>query len=155
MNQMTEAYGNSGLFILDVVRTCAEAQFPSAGSADAACYDLYSAQNVTIPAGETIKVDTGLQMAIPHGYWGAIFARSGLATKQGLRPANCVGVIDSDYRGNWIVAVHNDSRAPQEIKVGDRIAQFALLPRYSLSFNEVQELNSTDRGAGGFGHSGR
>ena len=91
---------------------------------------------------------------LPEGTFGAIFARSGLATKQGLRPANCVAVIDSDYRGELIVPVHNDTDQPQIIKAGDRIAQLILLPYLSMDFDEVTELKDTIRGDGGFGSTG-
>lgn len=97
---------------------------------------------------------TGLAVAIPDGYFGAIFARSGLSTKQGLRPANCVGVIDSDYRGEVIVALHNDSNDCQTYRNGDRIAQLVIMPYLSASFDEVDELDDTERGDGGFGHTG-
>ena len=99
-------------------------------------------------------VGTGLAMEIPKEYWGGIFPRSGLASKKGLRPANCVGVIDSDYRGEVIVAVHNDSNNVRRIDPQERIAQFTLLPKYNLTFEEVDELTDTARGDGGFGSSG-
>ena len=94
-------------------------------------------------------------MALPHGYFGAIFARSGLATKQGLRPANCVGVIDSDYRGEIIVALHNDSDFGETILCGERIAQLVLMPYVTMNFTEVEELGQTNRGDGGFGSTGK
>ena len=132
------------------------AQEPKHGSAAAAGYDLYSAVEglMVINPHQTVKMSTGLAMELPEGTFGAIFARSGLATKQGLRPANCVGVIDSDYRGEIIVAVHNDSDTPQVIEEGDRIAQLVLLPYIPMEFTEVEELNETDRGEGGFGSTG-
>ena len=92
---------------------------------------------------------------MPDGYFGAIFARSGLAAKQGLRPANCVGVADSDYRGEYIVAVHNDTDEPKIIENGDRIAQLVIMPYLSVEFEEAQELDATERGAGGFGSTGK
>ena len=95
-----------------------------------------------------------LSMEIPDGYWGAIFARSGLATKMGLRPANCTGVVDSDYRGEVIVALHNDSNDPQVINSGERIAQFILMPQVYIKFEEADELNDTNRGKEGFGSTG-
>ena len=92
-------------------------------------------------------------MEIPEGYFGAIFARSGLATKQGLRPANCVGVIDSDYRGEIIVAIHNDTDMPKTITDGERIAQLVIMPYMSIEMNEVDTLSDTERNDGGFGYS--
>ena len=93
-------------------------------------------------------------MEIPEGYFGAIFARSGLATKQGLRPANCVGVVDADYRGEVIVALHNDTAEAREIAAGERIAQIVIMPYLSVEFTEVDNLSSTARGEGGFGSTG-
>ena len=93
-------------------------------------------------------------MELPVEWFGAIFARSGIATKRGLRPANCVGVVDSDYRNEVIVAVHNDSSETMTVQSGERIAQFILLPYQVLKFEEVKELNNTDRGMSGFGSTG-
>ena len=134
------------------------AKVPTRGSSYAAGYDLYAAINepVTIFPGTTISVTTGLAMEIPENFFGAIFARSGLATKRGLRPANCVGVVDADYRGEVIVAIHNDSDKVQQINPGERIAQMVFLPYRSMgNFEVVDELNDTTRGAGGFGSTGR
>ena len=131
---------------------------PSRGSAAAAGYDLYactSDSEVTIPPHATVKIGTGLAIAVPEGYFGAIFARSGLAAKEGLRPANCVGVADSDYRGEYIVALHNDTDLPKTVKCGERIAQLVIMPYLSVEFDEVDELDETDRGAGGFGSTGK
>ena len=133
------------------------AKMPTNGSKYAAGYDLHAANEepVTIYPGTCEKIGTGLAMEIPVGFFGAIFARSGLATKQGLRPANCVGVVDSDYRGEVIVAVHNDSNEPRQIAPGERIAQLVLLS-YGVvdGFEVVDELEDTDRGEGGFGSTG-
>ena len=95
-----------------------------------------------------------LHAALPKGYFGAIFARSGMATKRGLRPANCVGVIDSDYRGEIIVALRNDSNTEQVITSGERIAQIVIMPYLPIEFNEVNSLEDTERGDGGFGSTG-
>ena len=95
-----------------------------------------------------------LYITIPKGFFGAIYARSGLACKQSLRPANCVGVVDSDYRGQVVVALHNDSEEPKVITHGQRIAQLILQPYFSTTITEVEELDSTDRGEGGFGSTG-
>lgn len=130
---------------------------PTRGSAQAAGYDLYAVVErgaCDIPAGATAKIGTGIAVEIPDGYFGAIFARSGLATKRGVRPANCVGVVDSDYRGEVIVALHNDSEECQTIHDGDRVAQLVIMPYLSVEMEEVEELTSTDRNAGGFGSTG-
>ena len=133
------------------------AKEPTHGSAAAAGYDLYAAgvNDIIIPAHSTEKIGTGIAIELPSGTFGAIFARSGLATKQGLRPANCVGVIDSDYRGEIIVAIHNDKDIEQSIAAGDRIAQLVVIPYLPLAFHEVKELSDTDRGEGGFGSTGK
>lgn len=134
-----------------------KATIPTRGSQYSAGNDLYACINepVVIRPHSTVKIGTGLAMELPDGYFGANFARSGLATKQGLRPANCVSVIDSDYRGEWIVPLHNDSDEDRIVNPGDRIAQFVLLPYIFVEFNEVDELNTTDRGDGGFGSTGK
>ena len=133
------------------------AQLPTRGSAYAAGYDLYACldEAITIDAGETVKVGTGLSIAVPEGYFGAIFARSGLAAKEGLRPANCVGVADSDYRGEYIVALHNDSSVTRTVTPNERIAQLVIMPFLSVTFEEVASLDETERGAGGFGSTGK
>lgn len=133
------------------------AKLPTRGSSDAAGYDLYAATsyNIEIQPHTTVKIGTGLSFELPQGTFAAIFPRSGIATKRGLRPANCVGVCDSDYRGEYIVALHNDMDEIQSIEPGERIAQMILLPFISMDFNEVNELSDTARGEGGFGDSGR
>lgn len=133
-----------------------DAQIPTQGSSLAAGYDLYAAMDteLIIRPGETKAVGTGLAIAPPLGTFGAIFARSGWATKRGLRPANCVGVCDEDYRGEYIVAIHNDSQNDQIIHPGDRIAQLVFLPYFSLEFEVVDTLDNTERGKGGFGSTG-
>ena len=133
------------------------AKEPTRGSVAAAGYDLYTAidTDLIIAPHTTIKVGTGLAFELPQNTFAAIFARSGLATKQGLRPANCVGVCDSDYRGEYIVAIHNDTDKEQTITAGDRIAQMILLPYIPMVFEEVEELSDTERGSGGFGSTGK
>ena len=133
------------------------AQLPTRGSAYAAGYDLYACidEAITIEAGETVKIGTGLSIAVPEGYFGAIFARSGLAAKEGLRPANCVGVADSDYRGEYIVALHNDSSVQRTVTPGERIAQLVIMPFLSVCFEETDNLEETERGEGGFGSTGK
>ena len=131
------------------------ATLPTRGSEYAAGYDLYEVEGATIKAHETAKVGTGLAFELPDDTFAAIFARSGLATKQGLRPANCVGVCDSDYRGEYIVALHNDTEEDKTIEAGERIAQMVLMPYVKMEFAEVEELSDTERGEGGFGSTGK
>ena len=138
-------------------RVSSLAHIPTRGSEKAAGYDLYAAVSapVTIMPHETVPIDTGLQFEIPDGYFAAIYARSGIAAKEGLRPANCTGVCDSDYRGNYIVALHNDSEKPRVVEPGERIAQMVVIPYLSVSFEETDALTDTRRGAGGFGSTGK
>lgn len=142
---------------IQVRKLKANAQLPTRGSAYAAGYDLYACLDkaITIAAGETVKVGTGLSIAVPEGYFGAIFARSGLAAKEGLRPANCVGVADSDYRGEYIVALHNDSSVTRTVTPNERIAQLVIMPFLSVTFEEAALLDETERGTGGFGSTGK
>ena len=131
---------------------------PAAGSRFAAGYDLYACLDrgsIDIPPHTTVMIPTGLALALPEGTFGAVFARSGIAAKEGLRPANCVGVCDSDYRGEYVVALHNDSDVPRWIRHGERIAQLVLLPFLPMEFSEVEALGETGRGAGGFGSTGK
>lgn len=133
------------------------AVIPTRGSEYAAGYDLYAyipKQSQTIPAGQTRLIGTGLAMEIPAGYVGLVYARSGMATKRGLRPANCVGVIDSDYRGEIMIALHNDNSVAEAVHIGDRIAQIVIAPFLSVEFEETEILNETSRGDGGFGSTG-
>ena len=138
------------------LRPCAK--LPTRGSEKAAGYDLYACldgETADILPHGTFRVGTGLSIAIPDGYFGAIFARSGLASKQGLRPANCVGVADADYRGEYLVVLRNDSDAVRTIRDGDRIAQLVVLPFLPAEFEETETLETTSRGGGGFGSTGR
>lgn len=130
---------------------------PTRGSEYAAGVDLYACidKPIEIQPHETVKIGTGLAMELPDGYFGAMFARSGLATKQGLRPANCVGCCDSDYRGDYIVPLHNDTDFPQIVTPGERIAQLVIMPYLPVEFVEVDKLTDTERGSGGFGHTGK
>ncbi len=132
------------------------AKVPTRGSEYAAGYDLYAATDepMNILAHTTQLVKTGLAFELPDGYFGAIFARSGLASKKGLRPANCVGVVDSDYRGEVMVALHNDTDSDVAIDANERIAQLVLMPYINMTFEEVEELDATTRGEGGFGSTG-
>ena len=130
---------------------------PTYGSAQAAGADLYACLDgdLTIAPGETAFVPTGLAMELPVGYVGFIYARSGLACKRDLAPANKVGVIDSDYRGEFIVALHNHGKNPQTISHGERVAQLVITPVLNVSFMEAEELSDTQRAAGGFGSTGK
>lgn len=134
------------------------AKIPTRGSEAAAGYDLYAAipcNVVEISPHSTVKIGTGLSFELPEKTFAAIFARSGIATKRGLRPANCVGVIDSDYRGECIVALHNDTDEVMRVEANERIAQIVLLPYIEMNFKETTELSETERNDGGFGNSGR
>lgn len=132
------------------------AKTPTRGSEYAAGYDLYACvdDTVTINPHQTVKIGTGLSFELPNGTFAGIFARSGLATKEGLRPANCVGCCDADYRGEYIVALHNDSEDVRYVNNGDRIAQMILLPYIEMEFNELDNLTDTERGSNGFGSTG-
>ncbi len=133
------------------------AKLPAYGSAAAAGADLYALTDgpVEIAPGGTALIRTGIALAVPEGYVGLIYARSGLATKQGLAPANKVGVIDADYRGEILVALHNHGDAPQVVEDGDRVAQLVIAPYLTAQFQEAEELDGTERGGGGFGSTGR
>lgn len=138
-----------------IKRLSENAIVPTKGSQHAAGYDLYSTETVSIRPHETALIGTGWAMEFPIGYFGAIYARSGLATKEGLRPANCVGVIHSDYRGEVKVALHNDTNTLKTITAGDRIAQLIVMDYFFISdFEEVNVLSDTNRGEGGFGSTG-
>lgn len=131
---------------------------PTRGSEEAAGYDLYAyiSDNgmFEIKPHETVKIGTGVAIAAPKGTFGAIFPRSGLATKNGLAPANKVGVCDSDYNGEYIIALHNHSNKTAYVHHGDRIAQLVFIPYVAVHFVEVEELDETERGSGGFGSTG-
>ena len=130
---------------------------PTQGSKYAAGYDLYACteQPIDIAPHSTVKIGTGLAIQPPALCFGAIFARSGLATKRGLRPANCVGVCDEDYIGEYIVALHNDTDEFMTVEPNERIAQLVFMPYIPVEFEEVDELSTTERGAGGFGSTGK
>ena len=132
------------------------AVLPTYGSAYAAGADLYAVldSDVTIAPGETKLIKTGLAMEIPAGYAGLIYARSGLASKRGLAPANKVGVVDADYRGEVMVALHNHSNIPQTVAHGERIAQLVVAPFLKADYVVAEELSDTVRGVGGFGSTG-
>ena len=133
------------------------AQVPTRGSKYAAGYDLSAdiGSNVIIAPHTTIKIGTGLAVELPENTFGAVYARSGIASKEGLRPANCTGVVDCDYRGEIIVALHNDSDVMRIVEPGERIAQLVVQPYVSVEFEEVETLSTTVRGEGGFGSTGQ
>lgn len=142
---------------IKIKRIRPQAQLPTRGSAYAAGYDLYADidQSVEIKPHTTEKISAGIALEIPEGYFGGIYARSGLATKENLRPANCVGVIDADYRGPVTVALHNDSDQLRIVEPGERIAQLVIQPFLSVSFIKTDTLSETVRGEGGFGSTGK
>ena len=144
--------------IINYIKTKEDAIEPTKGSAEAAGYDLYipeQSEPITIPAHSTVKIDIGIAIALPRYTFGTIFARSGLATKEGLRPANCVAVIDSDYRGPLIVALHNDTNESKIVNAKDRIAQLVVIPYLPIEFYKQNSLDDTERGDGGFGSTGK
>lgn len=143
--------------MLKMKRLRPSAQIPKNATPGSAGYDLCADLDapVEIPAGRTVKIPTGLAMAVEPGYAGFVFARSGLGIKHGIVPANCVGVIDSDYRGEVIVGLHNQSQEDFTVNPGDRVAQLVLLPVFTPGIEVCEELDETGRGAGGFGSTGR
>ena len=144
---------------MKIMKIYDDAILPTRGSAEAAGYDLYARlkehETLQILPHETTKIGTGIAIECPKGYFAGIFARSGLATKQGLRPAHWVGVVDTDYRGEIIVAIHNDSDEIRYIENGDRIAQIILIPYIPMTFIETDELSESGRGQDGFGSTGK
>lgn len=134
-----------------------KAVLPTYGSSEAAGADLYACleEDVIIAPGQSVFIPTGLAMEIPKGCAGLIYARSGLACKRGLAPANKVGVVDSDYRGEFMIVLHNHGSQPQTVSHGERIAQLVITPVLTPSYEEADELLDTDRGCGGFGSTGK
>lgn len=144
-------------YMLKIKLLAENAVVPTVGSQNAAGLDLYAyieEGDITVKPFTTVKIRTGIAVEIPDGHFGGVYARSGLATKQGLRPSNCVGVIDSDYRGEVMVALYNDSNKPRKVVNGDRIAQLIIQPYLNAEIDIVDELSETDRGNGGFGSTG-
>lgn len=133
------------------------AKLPTYGSEFAAGADLYACLDapVTVQPHETVKIPTGIAMEIPEGWAGLVYGRSGLGVKRNLAPANKVGVVDCDYRGELLVFLHNHGTTPQEIEPGERVAQVVLTPYLTAQFVEAEELSDTVRGTGGFGSTGR
>jgi dUTP pyrophosphatase len=141
---------------LNIKKLNVNATVPTYGTEFSAGADLYNLDTpVTIEPHATVLIHTGIAMEIPEGYCGLIFARSGLASKRGLAPANKVGVVDADYRGEIMVALHNHTNAPATVDAGERVAQIAIVPFLKCEFDVVDELSDTVRGAGGCGSAGR
>lgn len=142
--------------LIRVKKLRADAILPTYGSPEAAGADLYACleEDAVIKPGESRFIPTGLAMEIPKGYAGLIYARSGLACKRGLAPANKVGVVDSDYRGEFMIVLHNHGDQPQTVSHGERIAQLVVTPVLMPAFTECEELTDTQRAAGGFGSTG-
>ena len=142
---------------IDVKKVTEEAILPRYATPESAGADLYAlpGTDVTLQSGQTALIRTGIAMAIPAGYAGFVYARSGLATRQGLAPANKVGVIDADYRGEILVSLFNQSGEDRTVQGGDRIAQLVIAPVLQGDFFPVQTLKETERGTGGFGSTGK
>ena len=142
--------------IVNIKKLNPNATVPTYGSLYSAGADLYACieENLVIAPHETVLIKTGLSIEIPEGYAGLIYARSGLASKKGLAPANKVGVVDADYRGEVMVALHNHSEKSAEIECGERVAQLVIAPFLKAEFNVVESLSDTVRGDGGFGSTG-
>lgn len=144
------------MYSLNIKKLNENAIIPTRGSDFAAGLDLYAniEEPIIIQPKEMIKISSGVAIALPENTFGGIFARSGLSTKKGLRPANCVGVIDEDYRGPVIVPLYNDSENPATIEPNERIAQLIVLPYINCIIQETDELSETNRAEGGFGSTG-
>ncbi len=149
--------GIKGMNTVRVKKLHPQAVLPTYGSCEAAGADLYACleQAVTIAPGETFFVPTGIALEVPKGCVGLVFARSSMGAKRGLAPANKVGVIDSDYRGEIRVVLLNHSKQPQTVEPGERVAQFIITPVLTPVYEEAEELSETGRGAGGFGSTGK
>lgn len=150
-----DLFGGTGIFGDTLLSEKQKAAIDIAGNLTDSEWDDYFRSKITIMPHETKMIPTGIAIAVPTGYMGCIYARSGLASKKSLAPANCVGIVDSDYRGEVKVALHNYSDKNQIIDVGERIAQLVIQPISLCTPVEVEELDETDRGVGGFGSSGQ
>lgn len=144
-------------FDIKVKKVRENAIIPKIATSGSACADLYACidKNICINPGETAVIPIGIAISVPEGYGAFIFARSGLGIKSGIVPSNCVGVIDSDYRGEICVGLYNHSNKEYTVNPNDRIAQMAIIPVASVNYLECDELSETDRGAGGFGSTGK
>lgn len=142
---------------INIKKLYEDAIAPTRGSIEAAGYDLYAyldSDKISIKPGETKMIGTGIALELPGGYFAAIYARSGIASKRNLRPANCVGVIDSDYRGEIKVPLYNDSDTTQELENKERVVQMVIMPYLNVTFNEVDSLSESTRNQDGFGSTG-
>ena len=141
---------------LNIKKLNENATLPTRGSEYAAGWDLYAnlEEPLILQPGQLAKISSGIAIELPENTFGGVFARSGLSTKKGLRPANCVGVVDEDYRGPVIVPLYNDSENPAIIEPNERIAQLIILPYVDCEINEVEELSTTERAESGFGSTG-
>ena len=139
---------------IKVIKLDERAKLPTLGSASAAGADIYALEGFTVAPGETVLAKTGLAAEIPEGYVGLMCARSGIALKKGLAPANKVGVVDSDYRGELMVAIHNHSNTEQTVEAGERMAQLVIVPYLRAEYELAESLSDTQRGTGGFGSTG-
>ena len=157
VTELREMFNIPRQFKIQIKKINQKAILPKQGSEGAAGYDLYACldQTVTINPHETVLIPTGITMAIPNNCWGGIYARSGKSIKEGVRPGNCVGVVDSDYRGEILVAAHNDSYHIRTVEPGERIAQFVLHERLLCNWEEVEELDVTERNEGRLGSTGK
>ena len=149
--------GVKKLSSIRVKKLSPKAILPTYGSSEAAGADLYACleESVTIQPGETVFIPTGIALEVPKGCAGLVYARSSMGAKRGLAPANKVGVIDSDYRGEIKVVLLNHGKVPQTVEHGERVAQFLITPVLTPQYEEVEELTDTDRGTGGFGSTGK
>ena len=156
MGGLAEHKGDAVMNVIQVKKVRQGAILPVYGTSGAAGADLFACleEDVSVAPGQTVFVPTGLSMAIPQGCAGLIYARSGLACKRGLAPANKVGVIDSDYRGEIMVALHNHGGESQTVSNGERIAQMVITPVLTPAYAEAEDLDNTQRGTGGFGSTG-
>lgn len=150
-----DLFGDTGIFGDTLLNEKQKAAIDIAGKLTDSEWDDYFKSKIVIMPHETKMISTGIAIAVPTGYMGCVYARSGLASKHGLAPANCVGIVDSDYRGEVKVALHNYSNKNQIIDVGERIAQLVIQPISLCTPVEVDELDETERGVGGFGSTGK
>lgn len=143
--------------MLKIKKLNKKAILPTKGTSSAAGFDLYACldEPISIPSDRVAKIGVGCAAEIPEGYFGGLYARSGLSTREGLRLANSVGVVDSDYRGEIIIPLYNDSPIERIVHNGDRIAQMVIQPYLVTEIEEVEDLQNTERGEGGFGSTGK
>ena len=151
--------GGENMIDIKIKRLSETATLPTKAHITDACFDIYAdypyKEHIEIKPREAVTINTGFATDIPEGYFAAVFPRSGMGIKRHLRLSNSTGIIDSSYRGEWMVALYNDGEETQIIHHGDRIAQFTLLPVLDVTLDEVDKLDETERGSGGFGSSGR